>query len=114
MARTTDRLEAYTVAYTMRNLTRKYADDVRSGAADSDLNARERKLCALVLATLSNDPAADAPYPIPAETRDAIIARMAERAWNANLYSIVEAVSPSGRESLVIAHERACVAFRNL
>lgn len=100
--------------YTYRDLIRKYADDVRRGTAGTDLTPRQRKLCALILATGSNDPFASVAYPPTDDGREQIIRRLLDSLWNANVSTFMDTLGPTIRADYGIAAERAVTILRGI
>ncbi len=70
---------------TYRGMLRTYADGVRKGHFDSDLKPAERKVCALILSTVSNVPDAAVEYRTMTEAdRERAIAQGMRRLWDGN------------------------------
>lgn len=100
---------------TYQSLIRTYADNVRKGLADTDLNPRERKLCALILNTASNSGLAAVAYNGMTESwRAKVVTHLHELLWAANTSFFIEAVSPSARAAYSVAIERATVILRGI
>lgn len=99
---------------TYRAIVRSYADMVRKGHSDTDLTPRQARMCATVLATASNDGAADQPYPLRPDVLEAIIGRLGDALWNGNARAFADAVSPSAGQDLGTAIERAYVILRGV
>ena len=100
--------------YSHRDIIRHYADTLRSGASDTDLTPRQRRLAAVILATASNDSRATAPYPLPDSERVALARAMVDALWNGNALALMQAVGPSAADDYAIASERAATILRHI
>lgn len=101
---------------TYRTIVRSYANGVESGAYDGDIeSARERKFVAMLLRTASNDYRADIAYSdLTTEARERIVRDFIEQQWSANVGSLVEIASPTGRSAYGQAIERAIAILRGV
>lgn len=101
---------------TFRTILRDYADGIDGGAYDPDIeSARERKFVALLLRTISNDERTNIPYrDVTSNLRADVLGTLWDRAWAANLGFFVEVASPTARELLGKAQERATEIVRNI
>lgn len=80
--------------YTFSDLIHKYADDVRSGSADTDLSKREAAVVAVYLHTAGNLYQSKDAYPPTAERRDRVIRDWGNICWDGNASAFVEAAAP--------------------
>lgn len=100
--------------YTYRDLIRQYSKGVAEGAADTDLNPRERRLAHVLLNVASNSHWAAVEYPPTDDTRARVVNALADTVWSSAGAALVHAVSPASDDAFSTALERAVTILRGI